>query len=82
MLFVVIRINIIIIINMIISTSSKSGTPLTNPRKKRNSPKFSETEHLVQIYTPQVFIDTLPSSTKRLYVWIYIDGIDVTHALL
>ena len=39
-------------------------------------------EHLVQIYTPQFFIDTLPSSTKRLYVWIYIDGIDVTHALL
>ena len=65
-----------------IGTIPKSGTPLTNPRKKRNSPKFSETEHLLQIYTPQFFIDTLTSLTKRLYVWIHMDGIDVTHALL
>ena len=28
------------------------------------------------------FIDTLTSSTKSLYVWIYIDDIDVTRALL
>ena len=39
-------------------------------------------EHLVQIYTPPFFIDTLPSSTNRLYVWIHIDDIDVTHAVL
>ena len=58
------------------------GIPLKKPRKKRNSTKAAESEHLLQIYTPQFFIDTLTSSTKSLYVWIYIDDIDVTHALL
>ena len=68
-------------IQVISRVSARKHNPyiLTNPRKKRNSPKFSETEHLLQIYTPQFFIDTLPSSTKRFCVWIYIDGIDVTH---
>ena len=60
---------------------------VSSDREQIKSMHFSESrkqkhEHLVQIYTPQFFIDTLTSSTKRLYVWIYIDDIDVTRALL
>jgi hypothetical protein len=44
----------------------------------RNSPKFSETEHLTIIYTPQFFIDTLTSSVQKpLCMDPYVEGVNI-----